>query len=122
MTQAMKALAEANRVRFARIELKKAVKAREVLACELLLSDIPPWLERMRFEDLARVIPHYPSREYRRLMAVSRTNYTAEVGGLTERKRGELAELLAEWECRPQRIGRARSHPAHSGQAHRRAA
>jgi hypothetical protein len=108
MAQHLEALERANEVRFARLDLKRAIKAREVLASEVLLSHIPDWLEGMRVEELILAAPRMQRRVFHRAMNANHIRLTARVGDLTPRKRHALADRIAEWESRRlDRIGAA---------------
>lgn len=96
--QHLVALDRANVVRLARAELKRAIRNREVLVAEVLLGDIPDWLEQMRVEELVLTIPRFPLREFERLMATTKAKLTQVVGGLGDRRRYFLAIAIAEWE------------------------
>jgi hypothetical protein len=99
MEQHMQALQRASFVRLARAELKRAVKAREVLVGEILLTEIPDWLGSMRLEELCNAIPGSTWRHFQRAMQETHTKLSATLGGLTPRKREMLGELLASWEA-----------------------
>lgn len=98
MSQHVEALERANIVRLARAELKKAVKAREVMVAEILAGEVPDWLERMPFFELCGAIPRFSDRHFTRLVEEGGARPTLLVGQLTRRQRGVFAESLAVWE------------------------
>lgn len=118
MNQHLQALERANFVRLTRVDLKTAIKAHEVMVAEVLLGEIPDWLEAMLLEELCNAILRYGRTRYQRLMQDTHTGAGATVGGLTERKRTELAEHLAEWEAgvASRRRARARRHRTRAAQ------
>ena len=98
MAQHMEALERANLVRRARAELKRAIKAREVLVAEVLLGELPDWLEGMSLEELCLAIPRFATGRFHALMRRTATKPTCQISDLTARKRCELGEELAVWE------------------------
>lgn len=123
MAQHLEALERANVVRIARAELKRAVKAGDVMAAEVLLAEVPDWLEQLPLEELCNAIPRFGWRHYQRLMQETHTGLTATIRQLTPRKRKEVAEGLAEWEAAAaERRARPRRIRARADGARRRAA
>lgn len=108
----MRALQRANEVRLARVELKRAVKAREVMVGEILLADIPDWLEGMRLEELCNAIPQFSWRHFQRLCQRNLVRLTAAVGDLTARKRAVLTADLADYEVEAEARRARRRHRA----------
>lgn len=98
----MEALQRANEVRWARAELKRAVKAREVMVAEILAGDIPDWLEALPLEELMNAIPGFSWRVSQRLRQESMVSLTATMGGLTKRQLRDLGGALADWEAAAQ--------------------
>jgi len=93
--QRMEALAEANRIRFARAQLKRDVKETPArLVVELV--DPPDWLLSMRVLDFLRMLPYWGAVRVKKLLREVRASETASVGGLTDRQRKVLAEVLLE--------------------------
>ena len=109
MSQHLEALERANVVRIARAELKRAIKAGEVGGAEVLLGEIPDWLEQLRVEDLCRSVPRFSWRSFQRLMQEAQAGLTQTVGGLTARQQKAIGEGMAEWELAAQERRRARS-------------
>jgi hypothetical protein len=88
--QHMQALAQANRVRLARAELKRQVAEGEATVAEIVLAC--PWeAESMAIADLL-VSQHRWGRERcRRFLGSLRISETKTIGSMTERQRNELA-------------------------------
>jgi hypothetical protein len=108
--QHMQALELANSIRLARAELKRHIKAGDVLAAEVLLGDVPDFLEGMRLEEFCNAIPRYQWRFHQQLMQSTHTGLAAVIGDLTARKRRLIAEELGEWEAAADERRRARAH------------
>jgi len=91
--QHMQALAQANRVRLARAELKRQVAEGEATVAEIVLAC--PWeAESMAIADLL-VSQHRWGRERcRRFLGSVRISETKTIGSMTERQRNELALKL----------------------------
>lgn len=93
--QRMEALAEANRIRFARAQLKRDVKETPArLVVELV--DPPDWLLSMRVLVFLRMLPYWGAVRVKKLLREFRVSESATVGGLTDRQRKVLAEVLLE--------------------------
>src|SRR5829696_7553404 len=92
--QHMQALAQANRVRLARAELKRQVAEGEATVAEIVLAC--PWeAESMAIADLL-VSQHRWGRERcRRFLGALRISETKTIGSMTERQRNELALKLS---------------------------
>ena len=92
--QHMRALAQANRVRLARAELKRQVAEGEATVAEIVLAC--PWeAESMAIADLL-VSQHRWGRERcRRFLASITMSETKTIGSMTERQRNELAQRLS---------------------------
>jgi hypothetical protein len=89
----MRALAQANRVRLARAELKRQVADGEASVADIVLAR--PWeAESMAIADLL-VSQHRWGRERcRRFLASIKMSETKTIGSMTERQRNELATRL----------------------------
>lgn len=124
MAQHLEALERANFVRLARVDLKRAIKAGEVKVSEILMGEIPDWLERMELWELCQAIPRYQWRFHQRLMQDTNTSLNPTLGVLTDRKCSLIAEGLAEWEegADARRRARSRRHRVRTDTARRRAA
>lgn len=87
------ALANANRIRVWRADLKRDLKAGRQSILPLLL-DPPADLVSMRVFDLLLAMPRYGRTKVHRLLAVRHISAVKTVGGLSERQRGELVSAL----------------------------
>ena len=91
--QHMRALAQANRVRLARAELKRQVAEGEASVADVVLSR--PWeAESMTISDLLMSQHRWGRTRCRRFLASIPMSETKTVGSMTARQRRELAGLL----------------------------
>jgi hypothetical protein len=89
----MRALAQANRVRLARAELKRQVADGEVTVAEVVLTC--PWeAESMAIADLLMSQHRWGRTRCRRFLATLPMSETKAVGTMTDRQRRALAALL----------------------------
>jgi hypothetical protein len=107
MSQHLEALQRANTVRHGRAQLKRDIKAGEILVTEILSVEIPDWLMTMRVEELALTIPRFQRRLFQRAMFAADAGLGLAVGALTPRQRSILVDRIGEWELR--RWDRARA-------------
>ncbi len=92
--QHMRALAQANRVRLARAELKRQVAAGETSVGEVVLEC--PWeAESMTIAELLMSQHRWGRTRCRRFLGSIPMSETKTIGSMTERQRRELAGLLA---------------------------
>src|SRR5688572_14664394 len=92
--QHMRALAQANRVRLARAELKRQVADGEASVADVVLSC--PWeAESMTISDLLMSQHRWGRTRCRRFLASIPMSETKTVGSMTDRQRRALAGLLA---------------------------
>ncbi len=92
--QHMRALAQANRVRLARAELKRQVSEGEATAAEIVLEC--PWeAESMTIADLLMSQHRWGRTRCRRFLASIPMVETKTIGSMTERQRNELAKRLS---------------------------
>ncbi len=92
--QHMRALAQANRVRLARAELKRQVAEGETSVADVVLEC--PWeAESMTISDLLMSQHRWGRTRCRRFLASIPMSETKTIGTMTERQRRELARLLA---------------------------
>jgi hypothetical protein len=90
----MRALAQANRVRLARAELKRQVAEGEATVAEIVLSR--PWeAESMSIADLLMSQHRWGRTRCRRFLASIPMVETKTIGSMTERQRNELARRLS---------------------------
>jgi hypothetical protein len=89
----MRALAQANRVRLARAELKRQVADGEISVSEIVLEC--PWeAESMAIADLLMSQHRWGRTRCRRFLAAIPMSETKTIGTMTERQRHALASLL----------------------------
>ena len=92
--QHMRALAQANRVRLARAELKRQVAEGETSVAEVVLSC--PWqAESMTISDLLMSQHRWGRTRCRRFLASIPMSETKTIGSMTDRQRNELARRLS---------------------------
>jgi hypothetical protein len=92
--QHMRALAQANRVRLARAELKKQVAEGEASVADVVLEC--PWqAESMTISDLLMSQHRWGRTRCRRFLSTISMSETKTIGTMTDRQRRELAGLLA---------------------------
>ena len=92
--QHMRALAQANRVRLARAELKRQVAEGEATVAEIVLAR--PWeAESMSIADLLMSQHRWGRTRCRRFLASIPMVETKTIGSMTERQRNELARRLS---------------------------
>jgi hypothetical protein len=92
--QHMRALAQANRVRLARAELKRQVADGEASVADVVLEC--PWeAESMSISDLLMSQHRWGRTRCRRFLTSIPMSETKTIGTMTERQRRELARLLA---------------------------
>ena len=91
--QHMRALAQANRVRLARADLKRQVADGEISVAEVILSC--PWeAESMAIADLLMSQHRWGRTRCRRFLAAIPMSETKTIGSMTKRQRHELAAML----------------------------
>src|SRR3954452_8135100 len=92
--QHMRALAQANRVRLARAELKRQVAEGEASVSEIVLDR--PWeAESMGIADLLMRQHRWGGTRSRRFLASIPMVETKTIGSMTDRQRNELARRLS---------------------------
>ena len=92
--QHMQALAQANKVRLARAELKRQVGDGELSVADVVLEC--PWeAESMAIADLLMSQHRWGRTRCRRFLASVAMNETKTIGSMTERQRRELAGRLS---------------------------
>jgi hypothetical protein len=97
--QTMSALAEANRIRLARADLKRAIKRGEISVAEVLQTDFPEWLTKMPVGQLVEAVPGVGTYRCARVLNEVPVSPLQRLGYVTTRQRNVLAELL---DCYPQ--------------------
>ena len=93
LDQRMEALNRANGVRIKRAQLKRDLKIGSVDIGEVLL-DPPEHLLTAKVSDILLAVPKCGRVKVGRLLTIARISPSKTVGGLSERQRSELVELL----------------------------
>ena len=93
LMQRMEALQRANDVRSARAQLKRDLKAGRQPIHELLLEP-PDYLETAKVFDLLLAVPKYGRVKVNKILSQCRVSPSKTIGGLSQRQRGELVELM----------------------------
>jgi hypothetical protein len=89
----MRALAQANRVRLARAELKRQVAEGEITVAEIVLAC--PWeAESMVISDLLMSQHRWGRTRCRRFLSSIHMSETKTIGSMTDRQRHALAAML----------------------------
>lgn len=91
--QRMDALQRANQIRTRRAQLKRDLRAGKVRIDQLLL-DPPDFLETAKVFDMLLAVPKYGRVKANKILQQCRISPSKTVGGLSERQRAELVELL----------------------------
>ena len=93
LVQRMEALQRANDIRSRRAQLKRDLKAGRQPIHELLL-DPPDYLETAKVFDLLLAVPKYGRVKVNKILSNCRISPSKTIGGLSERQRTELVELM----------------------------
>lgn len=93
LVQRMEALQRANDVRSRRAQLKRDLKAGRQPIAELLLAP-PEYLETAKVFDLLLAVPKYGRVKVNKILSQCRISPSKTIGGLSERQRDELVELM----------------------------
>ena len=91
--QRMDALQRANHIRTQRAQLKRDLRAGNVTIDSLLLSP-PAFLETAKVVELLLAVPKYGRVKANRVLQQCRISPSKTVGGLSERQRAEIVDLL----------------------------
>ena len=89
----MDALERANRIRTARAQLKRDLKAGKVSIHKLLLEP-PEYLETAKVFDMLLAVPKYGRVKANKVLVQCRISPSKTIGGLSERQRAELVGML----------------------------
>ena len=89
----MDALVRANKIRTARAQLKRDLKAGKVSIHKLLL-DPPSYLETAKVFDMLLAVPKYGRVKANKVLVQCRISPSKTIGGLSERQRTELVSML----------------------------
>ncbi|MGO9754571.1 MAG: integration host factor, actinobacterial type [Solirubrobacteraceae bacterium] len=93
LVQRMEALQRANDIRSRRAQLKRDLKAGRQPIHELLL-DPPEFLETAKVFDLLLAVPKYGRVKVNKILSTCRISPSKTIGGLSQRQRAELVELM----------------------------
>jgi hypothetical protein len=93
LNQRMDALARANEIRIRRAQLKRDLKAGRHSIRSLLL-DPPEYVETAKVFDMLLAVPKYGRVKVNKILAHCRIAPSKTIGGLSERQRSELVQLL----------------------------
>ena len=93
LDQRMEALQRANGIRIQRAQLKRDLKARTASIGEVL-SAPPEYLLTAKVSDILLAVPKCGRVKAARILQTCRVSGSKTVGGLSERQRTELVELL----------------------------
>jgi len=93
LLQRMEALQRANDIRSRRAQLKRDLKGGRQLIHELLL-DPPEYLETAKVFDLLLAVPKYGRVKVNKILSTCRISPSKTIGGLSQRQRAELVELM----------------------------
>ena len=89
----MDALERANKIRTARAQLKRDLKAGKVSIHKLLL-DPPSYLETAKVFDMLLAVPKYGRVKVNKVLVQCRISPSKTIGGLSQRQRTELVSML----------------------------
>jgi hypothetical protein len=93
LTQRLDALDRANAVRTERAKLKRELKAGRA-TIDRLLNDPPPFVETAKVFDMLLAVPKYGRVKVNKILTQCRISPSKTIGGLSQRQREELVELL----------------------------
>jgi hypothetical protein len=91
--QRMDALQRANHIRTQRAQLKRDLRA-GVVSIDSLLLKPPAFLETAKVVELLLAVPKYGRVKANRVLQQCRISPSKTVGGLSERQRAEIVDLL----------------------------
>ena len=101
------ALRSANRIRTHRAELKKQLKAGQRHVVQVLLEPEVD-VETMKVLDLLLAVPKVGRVKAQKVLVRARISPSKTIGGLSQRQRGELVQLLAPYSSRGRATMRSR--------------
>jgi hypothetical protein len=93
LNQRMDALERANKIRTARAQLKRDLKAGKTSIHQLLLKP-PSYLETAKVFDMLLAVPKYGRVKANKVLTQCRISPSKTIGGLSERQRTELVSML----------------------------
>jgi len=89
----MRALERANNIRTRRAQLKRDLKAGKAKV-ESLLLDPPEWVETAKVFDMILAVPKYGRVKANKILTQCRISPSKTIGGLSQRQRAELVQML----------------------------
>jgi hypothetical protein len=93
LDQRMDALGKANAIRTRRAQLKRDLKGGRTSIHNLLLSP-PEWVETAKVFDMLLAVPKYGRVKANKVLKQCRISPSKTIGGLSERQRTELVQML----------------------------
>ena len=93
LAQRMDALQRANEIRSKRAQLKRDLKGSRT-SIHTLLLDPPEWVETAKVFDMLLAVPKYGRVKVNKILAQCRISPSKTIGGLSQRQRTELVQLL----------------------------
>jgi hypothetical protein len=93
LQQRMDALNRANRIRTARAQLKRDLKAGRASIHDLLLEP-PEFVETAKVFDMLLAVPKYGRVKVNKVLQQCRISPSKTIGGLSQRQRTELVSML----------------------------
>jgi len=93
LTQRLDALGRANEVRSKRAQLKRDLKGGRT-SIHSLLKDPPAYVETAKVFDMLLAVPKYGRVKVNKILTGCRISPSKTIGGLSQRQRDELVELL----------------------------
>lgn len=94
LDQRMEALARANEIRSQRAQLKKDIKSGTMQLADVI-ADPPGYVQTAKVYDMLMAVPKYGRVKATRFLTHCRISQGKTIGGLSERQRAELIQLLA---------------------------
>lgn len=94
LDQRMEALRRANEIRSRRAQLKRDLKAGTVSIVEVI-GDPPDFLLTAKVFDMLMAVPKYGKVKATRFLNTCRISQGKTIGGLSDRQRSELLEVLS---------------------------
>lgn len=89
----MRALRRANDIRTRRAQLKRDLKAGKAQVGGLLL-DPPEWVMSAKVFDMILAVPKYGRVKANKILGQCRISPSKTIGGLSQRQRAELVQML----------------------------
>jgi hypothetical protein len=93
LDQRMDALRRANEIRTLRAQLKRDLKSGAV-SITAVIADPPEWVQSAKVFDMLMAVPKYGKVKTTRFLNACRISQGKTIGGLSDRQRAELVEML----------------------------